>query len=1134
MSSKRTIAIVTPYFTPHGGGLEHYAHEIAKRLQENHGWRVIVITSGERYGSDIKEELDGLTVYRLSYNIKFSNTPLSFGWFKKIKNIFDAENPDIINIHAPVPGIGDIAAFLNSKKPVVLTYHGASMHKGKLWQDIFIWFYEHGPLQNLLDKAKYIICSSDFIQFEFLQKYLYKSIAITPGVDFDFFKPDIQKKTKDFTVLFVAGLSRAEQHKGLKTLIDALAISRKTIPNIHLMVVGSGNMIDEYKAYADQLQLTDAITFRGRLGGQELINAYQEAHVFALPTSNDSSPMVLLEAMAAELPVISTKIGGIPLIIQDNKNGFLIEPDQPEVLAEKFNELFSDPDKVNIFGQNGRAEMIDRFGWQGRTKDYSRILSESLEKPKDRQPRVAVVTPYFYPKVGGLENYALEMARALKAAGNDVFIITSNHLGKGSRYDKVDGMRVYRLPILFKISNTPIHPLWYIWIRRILKKEQPDIINAHTPVPFIADMTERARGHIPFVLTYHSDIIKSSPILNFLSKLEYIFLTNRTLRRADRIIVTSDYYARQSSYLRPLYHKINFVAPGVDIERLKPGVPTPYFNDKFKGSRTVLFVGQLDASHAHKGLDDALMAIAKIKESIPNVKLVIVGRGNHIDHYRSRVSALKITDNVSFEGFVENRLITEYFAGADLLVLPSRDKAEGFGMVIIEAAAVGTPAVATTVGGIPAAIVDGVTGLLVPPSNVDELAKAIKKILEDPALTKKLGDNASERIKNDFSWKKVTDEFLSVMTDAMKHKTPIAQIASYYPPHLGGAEVVVREISLELAEQNYPVTVFTSNIGTGKKEFEDKFNYQVKHIKSSEFSNLPILWSLPFRLLFLPKGTILHVHIAQAGAPEIAMMVAKLRGFPYVAHFHLDVRPSGYFGRVFLFYKKHILSRVLKNADRIIVLSDEQAKLVKEKYYIKESNIVVIPNGVGEKFFNDKKKDALESPLKILYVGRLAVQKHPERLVEAMALLKIPGHLTLVGDGEDREKLEELTKTLKLTNITFAGKKFGDQLLPYYREADVFAIASEIEGMPLVILEAMAAGLPIIGSNVPGIRELVAGTGILVDSPYPETFADAFAKLGNDPQLLKKLSTQSVEKAKQYSWKKLIERLISVYNEVAH
>ena len=167
-----------------------------------------------------------------------------------------------------------------------------------------------------------------------------------------------------------------------------------------------------------------------------------------------------------------------------------------------------------------------------------------------------------------------------------------------------------------------------------------------------------------------------------------------------------------------------------------------------------------------------------------------------------------------------------------------------------------------------------------------------------------------------------------------------------------------------------------------------------------------------------------------------------------------------------------------------------------------------------------------------MYVGRLAIQKKVERLIEAISLLKFPAKLIIVGDGEDRLKLELLTEKLKLKNVTFVGKKYGEELREYYQHADVFAISSDKEGMPLVVLEAMASGLPIVGSNVLGIRELVKGTGILVDKPDGEGFAKAITRIYENPQLIQKLSLKSQKKARQYSWKLVANQFIEQYESL--
>ena len=119
--------------------------------------------------------------------------------------------------------------------------------------------------------------------------------------------------------------------------------------------------------------------------------------------------------------------------------------------------------------------------------------------------KLLVVAPYFFPKIGGMENYSYNISKGLKEKYEwDVTIITSNHIEKKYKEERIDGMNIYRLPYWFKISNTTINPMWLFSIHKILIEEHPDIINAHSPVPFISDITSLIAGKIPLVTTYHS------------------------------------------------------------------------------------------------------------------------------------------------------------------------------------------------------------------------------------------------------------------------------------------------------------------------------------------------------------------------------------------------------------------------------------------------------------------------------------------------------------------------------------------------------------------------------------------------------------------------------------------------------
>jgi len=379
MNTEKTILITTPYFPPEGGGLERYALQIARLLNRDYGWRVVVVCANENLGKDIIEEIEGIKIYRLSRDIRLSNTPLGFGWYGKIKKIIKKEKPDVINVQTPVPGLGDMTSWIGNNLPQVVTYHTGSMRKGN-YLDLFILAYEKTLLGFMLRRAKYIICSSDFVRMDFLKKYTSKSATITPGVDAEFFAPDPEIHKQDTNVLFVANLERGQEYKGLKTLLDAMKILKKEFPTIKLTVAGDGNLKSEYEAYAAKNDLKSDVIFRGRLEGRELLKAYQKADVFALPTSNDSQPLVILEAMAVGLPVVSTCIGGIPTMIENGKEGFLIKPNSPQILANKLAELLRNPQLRERFSEAARERVVEDFSWQKRMEKYNEILEKAMKR----------------------------------------------------------------------------------------------------------------------------------------------------------------------------------------------------------------------------------------------------------------------------------------------------------------------------------------------------------------------------------------------------------------------------------------------------------------------------------------------------------------------------------------------------------------------------------------------------------------------------------------------------------------------------------------------------------------------------------------------------------------------------------
>ena len=344
----------------------------------------------------------------------------------------------------------------------------------------------------------------------------------------------------------------------------------------------------------------------------------------------------------------------------------------------------------------------------------------------------------------------------------------------------------------------------------------------------------------------------------------------------------------------------------------------------------------------------------------------------------------------------------------------------------------------------------------------------------------------------------------------------VVQVTPYYPPHLGGAENVAWAIANGLAE-HCAVEVLTSTAGTSPLPSTERAeNLLVRRLFTLEFAHLSFMPTLLLRLLRLPRSAAVHVHVTQAYVAEMVWLAAVLRRRPFVAHFHGDVEPSGRLGALFVVYKRWILGRTLRAAEQVIVLSDHQVHFIAERYGVLRERLAVVPNAVGPEFFREPSQTPdHDGPFRLLWVGRLARQKNVSRLLEAVAAVSLPVELVIVGDGDQRAILEHVIRDLGLTTVRMVGAVYGEELVGWYRWADAFVLSSNSEGMPLALLEAMASGLPIVGTDVPGIADTV-GADALLAPPDPTALARGIERLILDPILRADLARRGYERAKRH------------------
>jgi glycosyltransferase involved in cell wall biosynthesis len=370
--------------------------------------------------------------------------------------------------------------------------------------------------------------------------------------------------------------------------------------------------------------------------------------------------------------------------------------------------------------------------------------------------KVLIVSPY-YSGVGGLQQYTYRIAVGLHNAGVDTTVITCSHVPQTS------GPQVFILPRLATISNTPFSLNWFTSIRRIIDEVDPDLVNGHSPVPYMADVAARVCGARPYILTYHNDVVGITTVTKFLVRAYYDLLGKGTIKRASRIITTSQHYAIHSPYLQECGNKTSAVPPGVDLATFNPSVYSGHIRDKYGlDGHIILFVGQLSKSHRHKGLHILISALRHLDQE---TTLVVVGDGDWLSHYVAGAKHAGVADRVVFAGTVSEAEMPLYFRGADLTVLPTFTDAEGFGMVLAEANACGRPVIGTNVGGIPSVIQDHYNGLLIQPRDQFGLARAIREILSDGELAETLGRNGYQRISSEFTWDQAIERTLSVYQD---------------------------------------------------------------------------------------------------------------------------------------------------------------------------------------------------------------------------------------------------------------------------------------------------------------------------------------------------------------------------------
>jgi glycosyltransferase involved in cell wall biosynthesis len=358
-----------------------------------------------------------------------------------------------------------------------------------------------------------------------------------------------------------------------------------------------------------------------------------------------------------------------------------------------------------------------------------------------------------------------------------------------------------------------------------------------------------------------------------------------------------------------------------------------------------------------------------------------------------------------------------------------------------------------------------------------------------------------------------------------------------FPPLGGGGGHASAHVARSFASWGWDVRVMTSRF-TGLPAFEEREGVAIHRIPTwrrhrekcsvSEMAAFLVssLWHV-FKMCRQKRPELVISFFSIPSGP--AAFLARLAfGVPYVIALRgADV--PGFLPEQLAFFHgvTNWLTRIMwRHAAAVTANSIGLAELARKFF---DRPVPVIPNGVGDNFFREvlaaRPAVNLKDPLKLLTVSRLSLQKRVERQIEGLVRLKENGfdavELTIVGDGPERSRLQSLVERAGLNDrVRFIGWCEREELVRHYHGSDAFLMTSDYEGMPNVILEAMASSLAIVAVDAPGTSELVrTGTnGVLVGHGDSAGLDLAIRSLADDPQALFRMQRQSYGMAKARTW----------------
>ncbi|HEY75013.1 MAG TPA: glycosyltransferase family 4 protein [Thermoflexia bacterium] len=348
--------------------------------------------------------------------------------------------------------------------------------------------------------------------------------------------------------------------------------------------------------------------------------------------------------------------------------------------------------------------------------------------------KVLIVLTYYRPHVSGLTIYVERLARGLAKRGHQVTVMTSRYDRSLPLEEEQDGVRVVRVPVAFRVSKGVIMPTFGFVATRLVREH--DVVSLHLPQFDAAGVAARARvmGK-PSTLTYHCDLKLPPGLFNRFVNLVVHGMNHLAGLLADRVVAYTRDFATHSPYLSRFAHKVEVIPPPVELPPASPE-EVEAFARRYGLDGSGPVIGMAARLAAEKGVEVLLDALPRILEEYPTARVLFAGQYRNVlgeEAYARRLAPLfeRYKDRWTFLGVLSPKEMAAFYPNLDVIVVPSLNSTESFGLVQVEAMLCGTPSIASDLPGVRQPVLQTGMGEVVPIGDSQALAEAILRVVNN-------------------------------------------------------------------------------------------------------------------------------------------------------------------------------------------------------------------------------------------------------------------------------------------------------------------------------------------------------------------------------------------------------------------